>query len=236
MTTIILTIIFAVGILNYNEVIDFGVGHVIARLWALIPLLFGLHLLKSEDPRRKKSGVVLTVIFGFLLTLNIVMLFTETQNFLFYITIIGLLLFWPIIIIVLLVSIIIGFFQRGELTHKSILANRKIHDPDWDQLDTTLITIFGKLTFVIDETVITHRTIRLDILSLFGKVEVIVPEGVGILAETKQRLGKVSILDSDDNKFIGKNVIEKTGDGENNRRLLLVTSSWLGNVTVKRAN
>lgn len=236
LVALIAAFLFAVWFLQYQGVIDFGVSYVIMRLWPIIPLWLGLQWLTYPEPGKKKSGFVLVIFAAFLLGLNIVELFTRSQDYIYFISITGILVFWPIIILVFFISIIISLFDKGETVLQSIFSSRTIDDYNWDRLDSSLRAAFGKLTFVIKPEDLTHRAIRLDILSFFGKVEVIIPEGVGVLAEVKTRLGTANVLQSHNKKIIGKYVVREVVQGEENPRVLLVTSSWFGNVTVRYAN
>lgn len=229
--------LFAIWFLNYQGTIDFGVTYIISRIWFIIPLWYGIKLIvKNENLSKRNSGIILAVFSGFMLILSMIDIFTKTQEYVFYIAVVGMLVFWPIFLIVFFISVVISLFDKGETVYKSVFSSQKIQDADWDMPDMSLHAVFGRLTFVIDREDITQRAIRLDVLAVFGKVEIIIPEDVGLLAETKTRLGTAHVLDTKSKKIIGKSVIQKPVMSEPNPRILLVTSSWLlGNVTVKHA-
>ncbi len=228
--------LFAVWVLQHRGVIDFGVIYIISRLWLIIPLWYGIKLIRSEKMRAKKSGIIAVVFSGFLLLLSIIDIFSKTQDYVFYIAIIGMLVFWPLVIIMFLISIVLSLFDKGEVMYNSIFSSRNIQNPELKSPDVSLKAIFGKLTFTLEPKDFTQRAIRLNVLAFFGKVEIIIPEGIGVLAESKTRLGDTHILETATDKIIGKSVIEKPIVSEINPRLLLVTSSWLtGNIVVKHA-
>ena len=237
LVALIAAFLFAVWFLNYQGTIDFGVIYIISRIWFIIPLWHGIKLIiRNENSSKRNSGLILAVFSGFLQILSMIDIFSKTKEHVFYIAVVGMLAFWPIFLIVFFISVIISLFDKGETVYKSIFSSKTIQNAKWDMLDTSLQAVFGKLKFVINQEDITHRAIRLDVLAVFGKVEIIIPEGVGVLAEAKTRLGTAHILDTKSRKIIGESVIQKPVVSEPNPRLLLVTSSWLlGNVTVKHA-
>lgn len=237
LVALIAAFLFAVWFLNYQGTIDFGVIYIISRIWFIIPLWYGIKLIiRNENLSKRNSGIILAVSSGFLQILSMIDIFSKTKEHVFYIAVVGMLAFWPIFLIVFFISVIISLFDKGETVYKSIFSSKTIQNAKWDMLDTSLQAVFGKLKFVINQEDITHRAIRLDVLAVFGKVEIIIPEGVGVLAEAKTRLGTAHILDTKSRKIIGESVIQKPVVSEPNPRLLLVTSSWLlGNVTVKHA-
>lgn len=237
LVALIAAFLFAVWFLDYQGTIDFGVIYIISRIWFIIPLWYGIKLIiRNENLSKRNSGIILAVSSGFLQILSMIDIFSKTKEHVFYIAVVGMLAFWPIFLIVFFISVIISLFDKGETVYKSIFSSKTIQNAKWDMLDTSLQAVFGKLKFVINPEDITHRAIRLDVLAVFGKVEIIIPEGVGVLAEAKTRLGTAHILDTKSRKIIGESVIQKPVVSEPNPRLLLVTSSWLlGNVTVKHA-
>ena len=237
LVALIAAFLFAVWFLNYQGTIDFGVIYIISRIWFIIPLWYGIKLIiRNENLSKRNSGIILAVSSGFLQILSMIDIFSKTKEHVFYLAVVGMLAFWPIFLIVFFISVIISLFDKGETVYKSIFSSKTIQNAKWDMLDTSLQAVFGKLKFVINQEDITHRAIRLDVLAVFGKVEIIIPEGVGVLAEAKTRLGTAHILDTKSRKIIGESVIQKPVVSEPNPRLLLVTSSWLlGNVTVKHA-
>jgi len=237
LVALIAAFLFAVWFLDYQGTIDFGVIYIISRIWFIIPLWYGIKLIiRNENLSKRNSGIILAVSSGFLQILSMIDIFSKTKEHVFYLAVVGMLAFWPIFLIVFFISVIISLFDKGETVYKSIFSSKTIQNAKWDMLDTSLQAVFGKLKFVINQEDITHRAIRLDVLAVFGKVEIIIPEGVGVLAEAKTRLGTAHILDTKSRKIIGESVIQKPVVSEPNPRLLLVTSSWLlGNVTVKHA-
>ena len=96
---------------------------------------------------------------------------------------IGTLVFWPLIMLMFIITVVISLFDKGEEVHRTILMQRTVVCPEQELLDTTLTAFLGKLIFVVNTQSISHRAVRLDILALFGKVEIVIPEDVGVLSE-----------------------------------------------------
>lgn len=236
LTALIVGFLLAFEVLRQMDIISFGILHVIARIWAVIPLVYGLRWIRNKESSKYKAGIVLLIFSMFMLIPNIVMLFIESQDHMLYIMVFGMLMFWPVITVLFLGSFFIGLLDRGETTYKVFFRNKVIDDPDWNLLDISLIAMFGKLTFILHPEDVTNRTMRLDITSVAGKVEVIIPQDVGVLSESKNRFGSFSIIDQKNRKLLGTEVIEQKIVEETSPRLLLITTSWLGNVTIKRAN
>lgn len=233
---VIATIILTVILLNSMGTIEFGLGHLIARFWALIPLWIGYSFLKTDDQRKNKSGLVLAILGGFLLILNISIFFFENQAHVYAIAITGILAFWPILILVFIGKVIGSFFDRGEEVYRSCFGVQTIENADLSGLDSTLLAQFGKLIFKVKPDDIGIRAVRLDVIAFFGVVEIIVPSGVNVVAESKVRLGCFNVLGHKSKKVLGREVVE-LGDGFSaTPQLLLVTSSWLGKVVVKNAD
>lgn len=229
----ITAILAAIWILNVLGVIDFGLIYVISRLWFVIPMWYGFKLLRQEERRMKISGFVLMVFSGFMLALNLIELFTKGQESIYYLMIMGIVVFWPVIIFIFLIAVIISLFERGETVYKAYLLPKTVVCPKEELLDTSLIAVFGKLTFVMSEESITHRAVRLDVLSLFGKVEIIVPEDVGVLAEVKTRFSSTRLFGERNRKILGGETLQSPAANEANPRLLLVTRSWFSSVNVR---
>jgi predicted membrane protein len=230
---LIIALIAIFSILNYLEIIDFGLLYVFSRTWYLIPMWYGAKMLRQESRSMKVSGFVLMVFSGFMLILNVVELFAESQAFIYYVMILGIVVFWPLVILIFLTAVIISLFEKGEVVHKSFFLPKTIKCPEQELLDTTLVSVFGKLTFVLNQESITHRAVRLDVFTLFGKVEIIVPEDVGVLAEIKTRFALTKIFDERNRKFLGRENLRSQAAAEANPRLLLVSKAWFGSVTVR---
>mgnify|MGYP003876991985 CR=1 FL=1 len=229
----ILALVILIVLLNYLGVIDFGILYVFSRCWFVIPMWYGVRFFREPERSKRISGFVLLVFSGFMLMLNIIELITDTQDFIYYITVIGTLVFWPIVIIALFVAVIISLLDKGEVVHKSVFTVKSITSPNTEILDLTLRAIGGKLTYIIQPEAITHRTVRLDVFAFLGKVEIIIPEDVGVLAEAKSRFSVTQIIGQRNQKLFGNEVIRSAATLKHNPRLLLVTGSWLGSVTVK---
>ena len=168
-----------------------------------------------------------------MLIISLIELFTETQESIYYITVIGTLVFWPLIVALFLLSVIISLFDKGEVVHKSFLKQRTIKCPEQELLDTSLRSFLGKLIFVMNPKSISLRAVRLDVLALFGNVEIVIPEDVGVLAELKTLFASADILGKRNRKLVGREVVRSPAAESQNPRLLLVTRSWFGSVTVR---
>ncbi len=225
--------LLAVWFLNWLGVIDFGVLYVVTHTWYLIPMWYGIRLAQQKQRSMKISGFVLLVFSGFMLIISLIELFTETQESIYYITVIGTLVFWPLIVALFLLSVIISLFDKGEVVHKSFLKQRTIKCPEQELLDTSLRSFLGKLIFVMNPKSISLRAVRLDVLALFGNVEIVIPEDVGVLAELKTLFASADILGKRNRKLVGREVVRSPAAESQNPRLLLVTRSWFGSVTVR---
>ena len=221
----------AVEFLRWQGIIDFGALYVFSHTWYLIPMWYGIKLAQQKSKSMKTSGFVLIVFAGFMLIMSMIELFSETQDSIYYITVAGTLIFWPLVMIMFFLSVLVSLFDKGEEVHKSFLTQRTVECPEQELLDTSLSTVLGKLTFVMNLKSVSHRAVRLDILALFGKVEIVVPEDVGA-GRTKsivcrcRRLGKLS------RKLVGGEAV-RPGGREPEPRLLLVIRSCFGSVAVK---
>jgi predicted membrane protein len=96
-----------------------------------------------------------------------------------------------------------------------------------------LTAFLGKLIFVVNTQSISHRAVRLDILALFGKVEIVIPEDVGVLSEQTTLFAAAEILGRRGRKLAGREVLRSPAAENQNPRLLLVTRSLFGSVTVR---
>ncbi len=169
-----------VGLLNFLDIIDFGILYLFSRLWFLIPTWFGIKLVVEEERSKKISGFVLLVFAGFMFVLNIIELVFDTQDLIYYIGVVGTLVFWPVVIIIFMISVIVSLFDKGEEVHKCLLRSKTVECPPQELKDTSLKATLGKLTFIMGPETVTHRAVRLDVLAMFGKVEIVIPKDVGI--------------------------------------------------------
>ncbi|NLM25169.1 MAG: hypothetical protein GX208_03505 [Firmicutes bacterium] len=232
---IIVSLCLAIFILNRTGAIDFGLQHLIARLWPIVIVWLGYNLLHYKEEFKKKSGIVLTIMGLFLLILNVSVLFFENQDYVFKIFFTGLLTFWPVLIIFLALHAILSIFDPGEAVYTSSFGIRNYEQVDLSKLDSTLKARFGRLKFVIDPKDLTHRAIRLNIVAFFGVVEVLVSGEVSLLAENKARVGFYDILGEKGSKLWGVQVVEIDANSDSATRLLLTINSWFGKVIVKKA-
>ncbi|HKM18037.1 MAG: cell wall-active antibiotics response protein [Firmicutes bacterium] len=223
----------AVEFLRWQGIIDFGALYVFSHTWYLIPMWYGIKLAQQKSKSMKTSGFVLIVFAGFMLIMSMIELFSETQDSIYYITVAGTLIFWPLVMIMFFLSVLVSLFDKGEEVHKSFLTQRTVECPEQELLDTSLSTVLGKLTFVMNLKSVSHRAVRLDILALFGKVEIVVPEDVGVLAEQKALFAAADVLGKLSRKLVGGEVVRSPAAESQNPRLLLVIRSCFGSVAVK---
>lgn len=226
-------LLLVVWFLNWKGVIDFGVLYVITHTWYLIPMWYGVKLLKRQTKSMKISGFVLLAFSGFMLIISLIELITRSQEYIYYITVIGTLVFWPLIMLMFIVTVVISLFDKGEEVHRTILMQRTVVCPEQELLDTSLTAFLGKLIFVVNTQSISHRAVRLDILALFGKVEIVIPEDVGVLSEQTTLFAAAEILGRRGRKLAGREVLRSPAAENQNPRLLLVTRSLFGSVTVR---
>lgn len=170
---------------------------------------------------------------GFMLIISLIELITRSQEYIYYITVIGTLVFWPLIMLMFIITVVISLFDKGEEVHRTILMQRTVVCPEQELLDTSLTAFLGKLIFVVNTQSISHRAVRLDILALFGKVEIVIPEDVGVLSEQTTLFAAAEILGRRGRKLAGREVLRSPAAENQNPRLLLVTRSLFGSVTVR---
>lgn len=230
---LVAAVLLAVWFLHWQGVIDFGVLYFITHTWYLIPMWYGVKLFRQETRSMRISGFVLIVFSGFMFIISLIELFTEAQAAIYYITILGTLIFWPVVMVMFFITVIISLFDKGEEVYKAVLKRRRIVCPEQELLDTSLTASLGKLIFEMNPHNITHRAVRLDILALFGKVEIVLPEDVGVLAEQTGLFGTLDILGQRNRKLAGREVVRSSAAEYQNPRLLLVVRSCLGSVTVR---
>ncbi len=233
---IIGAVLMAIFLLERMEKIGFGLGEVIARLWPLIFLWLGYVYTQRKERRSEKTALVFVLFGGFWFILNIAILFTENQEFVVVIAGLALVLFFPILLVMLFFHIIFSVISKGETVYSSFFMPRVLTGSDWPREDATFVSILSGITLKISPADIQFRTIRLDALTLLGKVTILVPDGVTIVAESKTRLGFFDVLGQRNKSIIGRQTVEELVIGEDRPRLLLTSSSWLGKFQVKRVS
>ena len=75
----------------------------------------------SGKQKHENIRVVLLAFSGFMLIISLIELITRSQEYIYYITVIGTLVFWPLIMLMFIITVVISLFDKGEEVHRTIL-------------------------------------------------------------------------------------------------------------------
>ncbi len=164
-------------ILNNAGVIDVGIGEIISTYWPLILIFAGIYNLITNSAGR--LGGIIILLIGFFFQLN---------N-LEYLAISEYISFWPVIFILIGVSLLFDSksknreIDREKLNIFNIFSGSEYRIISNNFKGGSSITIFGGADLDLSGADILEDEARLDVFTLFGGVDIYVPDDWQIIVK-----------------------------------------------------
>ncbi|KAB3533819.1 cell wall-active antibiotics response protein [Alkaliphilus pronyensis] len=176
-----------VFLLNNLNVTDFDLSSIISTYWPIILVLLGLDFLSNRDSKGEfLSGAI--IIF-----LGIVFLGRNTN--LFYIDLSFFWrLFWPTIIILAGVSLLLGKRNIGKNNFALMGSIEKNKEP-WQLESGSYTALMGGIELDLTVADIPDGETVLDFTAIMGGIEVFVPKDVTVYCQGTVVLGGIELLD-----------------------------------------
>lgn len=164
-------------ILNNAGVIDVGIGEIISTYWPLILIFAGIYNLITNSAGR--LGGIIILLIGFFFQLN---------N-LEYLAISEYISFWPVIFILIGVSLLFDSKSKGrEIDREKLNIFNIFSGSEYRIISNNFkggssITIFGGADLDLSGADILEDEARLDVFTLFGGVDIYVPDDWQIIVK-----------------------------------------------------
>lgn len=197
------------------------------RYWPVLLIAWGLNALLSGSRSFGSVAVSLLVVaLGVILLGNSLQLFSVRLDRVFD-------LFWPLLIIVIGLSIFLGQSIPGKTNWAVLGGIERGKHGNWELASGSYIALLGGVELDLRNAVIPDGETILDLTAIMGGIDVRVPSGLNVIADGFAVLGGVEILGRNSGGIIGSLRSEHPADNQA-KTLVIQARAVLGGIDVKR--
>lgn len=233
-------LVLGVLILLSNLGVPIGVDRVWSY-WPVIPLILGLNWMilafrsvGSAEGRRVyfSWGQFLTALIA--LAIGVVYLGRNLALFEVDTSILWR-LFWPVLLILIGVSLLRGRSVAGQSGGRfALMGGINVGgDAPWKLENSSYTALMGGIELDLRTADISPGETVLDLTAIMGGVEVIIPRGLPVVYEGSAVLGGVEFLGQEDGGLIASRTIERLGDETETRLLRIQARTIMGGIEIK---
>ncbi|MGF7186700.1 putative membrane protein [Desulfitispora alkaliphila] len=228
---IIILIIGVSLLLNNLGLTEIEIGGLFSTYWPVIFLFWGFSFLYEFIKSENKSiwdvisGVILVTIGVSFLLRNMGWLDLDL-SFLWK-------LFWPIIFILIGISLLIGKTAGGK-KHVAFMGGVELgKKAAWDLKSDSYYAVMGGVELDLTKANIPEGETLLDMTAVMGGIEILIPENVPVVCEGITVLGGIEFLGEGTGGIIAKKTMDNQVDGETNKLVRIQARALMGGIEVK---
>jgi predicted membrane protein len=149
---------------------------------------------------------------------------------------------WPLLLIVLGCAIIlrqagvIAPEARTGVTIDRILGDIRLGGPDSQAQDTSVLSIIGDVDIDLRQSIIPDGETKINIRSLIGDVDIIVPTDVAVFAGASVVIGEMRVLDKRRDGFFLDVAVSSPDYATATRKVRIDADMLIGEVKIIRAS
>ncbi|MDD4562290.1 MAG: LiaF-related protein [Syntrophomonadaceae bacterium] len=223
---ILIIVIGIIALLNNFGLVNISFSYLVSLLW---PLLLGIAGINFIVNRRDIPGIVTG---SLLIALGVMFLgrnagFFDINMQKFWQG------FWPIIIILIGVSLL-SKNKSNSSGHLAIMGAVEKNNAGWELESADYLALMGGIELDIRQATFREREINLGLSAIMGGITVIVPEDVAVTCKGTAAMGGIDLLGRESGGIVGSATMQ-SGDLQSADKILnLNCLSILGGIEIKR--